>query len=85
MAAPARTRIATTPWALAAWPCHQWAFPTHTFQKMLGKEGGGTGIDDDFAARGFANVGAWILGRNMFGPIRGEWPRPDPGRDGAGR
>ena len=41
---------------------------------MLGKEGGTTGIDDDFAARGFANVGAWILGRNMFGPVRGPWP-----------
>ncbi len=53
---------------------HQWVFPTRTFQKIFGKEGGTTGIDDDFAARGFANVGAWILGRNMFGPIRGPWP-----------
>jgi dihydrofolate reductase len=41
---------------------------------MHGKEGGATGIDDDFAARGFENVGAWILGRNMFGPVRGPWP-----------
>ena len=54
---------------------HQWVFPTRTFQKMLfGKEGGTTGPDDDFAARGFENIGAWILGRNMFGPVRGPWP-----------
>jgi len=54
---------------------HGWAFPTRTFQKKLfGKDGGETGVDDDFAARGFDNVGAWILGRNMFGPVRGPWP-----------
>jgi dihydrofolate reductase len=53
---------------------HQWAFATETFQRMHGKGEGSTGIDNDFAARGFANVGAWILGRNMFGPIRGPWP-----------
>jgi dihydrofolate reductase len=53
---------------------HEWAFATRTFQKMLGGDGGAAGIDDEFAARGFANIGAWILGRNMFGPIRGPWP-----------
>lgn len=54
---------------------HGWALPTRTFQKHLfGSDGGETGVDDDFAARGFANVGAWILGRNMFGPVRGPWP-----------
>jgi len=53
---------------------HQWAFATRTFQKMFGKGEGATGVDDDFAARGFENVGAWILGRNMFGPVRGPWP-----------
>ena len=54
---------------------HEWAFPTRTFQRMVfGKAEGGTGIDEDFAARSFANVGAWILGRNMFGPVRGPWP-----------
>jgi dihydrofolate reductase len=53
---------------------HDWSHPTRTFQKLFGKEGGSTGIDDDFVARGFAGVGAWILGRNMFGPIRGPWP-----------
>ncbi|MCX7174550.1 MAG: dihydrofolate reductase family protein [Proteobacteria bacterium] len=54
---------------------HPWLVPTRTFQRTLfGADGGTTGIDDDFAARGFKNVGAWILGRNMFGPIRGPWP-----------
>ena len=54
---------------------HEWALATRTLQKrVLGREGGETGIDDDFAARGFRNVGAWILGRNMFGPVRGPWP-----------
>jgi dihydrofolate reductase len=53
---------------------HQWFIPTRTFQGMFGKAGGTTGIDDDYAARGIANLGAWILGRNMFGPIRGPWP-----------
>jgi dihydrofolate reductase len=53
---------------------HQWLVPTRTFQrKLFGKEGGTTGVDDDFAARGFQKVGAWILGRNMFGPVRGDW------------
>ncbi len=53
---------------------HGWVFGTRTFQKIHGKDGGTTGIDEDFAARGFSNIGAWILGRNMFGPIRGPWP-----------
>jgi dihydrofolate reductase len=62
------------PLGVGAMALHQWAFATRTFQKMFGNEGGATGVDDDFAARGFSNIGAWILGRNMFGPIRGEWP-----------
>ena len=53
---------------------HGWAFATRTFQRDVGGENGTTGVDDDFAARGFANIGAWIMGRNMFGPIRGPWP-----------
>jgi len=54
---------------------HGWALPTRTFQRrVFGRDGGTTGTDDDFAERGFANVGAWILGRNMFGPVRGPWP-----------
>jgi dihydrofolate reductase len=52
----------------------QWFFGTRTFCAMHGGEGGTTGVDDEFAARGFENVGAWILGRNMFGPVRGPWP-----------
>ena len=52
----------------------EWAFATRTFRTMFGQEGGGTGIDDGFARRGFENMGAWILGRNMFGPVRGPWP-----------
>jgi len=53
---------------------HEWVFATRTFRQMQGGTGGETGTDDDFAARGFENVGAWIIGRNMFGPIRGPWP-----------
>src|SRR5262249_29161031 len=53
---------------------HEWFIPTRTFQETHGKGGGATGVDDDFAAEGFANIGAWILGRNMFGPVRGPWP-----------
>jgi dihydrofolate reductase len=57
---------------------HQWLYGTRTFQRLLGGEGrseaGATGPDDDIAARGFENIGASILGRNMFGPIRGAWP-----------
>jgi len=53
---------------------HQWFFPTRTFQRMHTNGDGAAGVDDEFAARGFQNIGAWILGRNMFGPIRGPWP-----------
>jgi dihydrofolate reductase len=53
---------------------HDWFVPTRTFKEMQGAGSGTTGVDDDFAARGFKNVGACILGRNMFGPIRGPWP-----------
>jgi dihydrofolate reductase len=54
---------------------HEWVLPTRIFQKMLfNKEGGTSGPDNDFAVRGFENIGAWILGRNMFGPVRGAWP-----------
>lgn len=53
---------------------HQWAFKTQTLRQMFGQDGGSTEIDDGFAARGMADLGAWILGRNMFGPVRGPWP-----------
>ena len=53
---------------------HEWAVATQAFKKMGGKDGGTTGIDNDFIVRGFDNIGAWILGCNMFGPVRGPWP-----------
>jgi dihydrofolate reductase len=63
------------PLGLGGEDLHQWFVPTRTFQKnVFGAEGGTTGPDDDFAARGFQNIGAWILGRNMFSPSRGPWP-----------
>jgi len=63
------------PMGVGGMALHEWVFPTRTFQKLLaGKDEGTTGLDNDFAARGFENIGAWILGRNMFGPVRGAWP-----------
>ena len=54
---------------------HEWFYPTRTFQRTIfGKDRGTTGIDDQYAARGFENIGAWIIGRNMFAPSRGPWP-----------
>jgi dihydrofolate reductase len=53
---------------------HDWLVGTHTWRQAHGKEGGTAGIDDEFAARSSRNVGAWIMGRNMFGPVRGPWP-----------
>jgi dihydrofolate reductase len=53
---------------------HEWLVGTRTFQRMIGGDGGTEGVDDEYVAKGFANVGAWILGRNMFGPVRGPWP-----------
>ena len=61
------------PMGVGGMPLHEWVFPTRTFQTMLGKDGGTTGIDDDFAAPAMEGLGAWILGRNMFGPVRGPW------------
>jgi dihydrofolate reductase len=52
----------------------QWFFETRTWRAMQGMEGGSQGTDDEFASRAMANVGAWIMGRNMFGPVRGPWP-----------
>ncbi len=52
---------------------HEWFFHTDIFKKIQGQSGGSTGIDNQMAAQGFENVGAWILGRNMFGPVRGAW------------
>lgn len=53
---------------------HTWMYPTKMFQKMMGKDTGTVGTDNDFAEKSMENIGAWIMGRNMFGPIRGRWP-----------
>lgn len=53
---------------------HTWFYPTRTFRAMIGQDGGTTGPDDDFARASTEGFGAVILGRNMFGPIRGAWP-----------
>ena len=53
---------------------HEWIFPTRMFKKLYGNGEGSEGVDNDFAEKSFENVGAWIMGRNMFGPIRGAWP-----------
>lgn len=55
-------------------PLHDWLVTTRTFRQTYGDEGGTTGVDDEFTRRGFEDIGAWIMGRNMFGPIRGDWP-----------
>ena len=52
----------------------EWFLPTRTWRSMQGESDGETGVDDTMAAAGFADVGAWMLGRNMFGPVRGPWP-----------
>lgn len=73
------------PMGIGGMALHEWVFGTKTFQKMhadfaeslIADKPGRAGIDDDFAARGFEDVGAWILGRNMFGPSRGPWPNDD--------
>jgi dihydrofolate reductase len=52
----------------------EWVFATRMWRRMHGQEGGETGVDNRMAEQGFDNLGAWILGRNMFGPVRGPWP-----------
>lgn len=71
-AGPRQTR--EEPLGIGGEELHEWYFPTRTFQRMGGKAGGITGVDDDFAARFGEGVGAFIMGRNMFGPVRGPWP-----------
>lgn len=62
------------PLGLGCEALHAWFLPTRTFRRMTGHKDGTSGVDEGFAARGFDNIGAWILGRNMFGPVRGPWP-----------
>lgn len=53
---------------------HGWLVNSRTFMRMQGRDGGETGIHEDFAAKSMTGMGAWIMGRNMFGPVRGPWP-----------
>src|SRR5687768_11576222 len=71
-AGPAQDR--QNPLGIGGEELHEWMFPTRTFMAMQKKSGGTTGVDDDFVARSMANVGAWIMGRNMFTTSRGPWP-----------
>lgn len=71
-AGPRQTR--EEPLGVGGEALHDWYVVTRTFRQMVGKDDGTTGVDNDFAKRFGVGVGAWILGRNMFGPIRGPWP-----------
>ena len=71
-AGPRQTR--EEPLGVGGEALHDWLIATRTFQSMIGRTGGTVGVDDDFAARFGVGVGAWIMGRNMCGPIRGAWP-----------
>ena len=53
---------------------HRWMVETNTFRRMSGKSGGSTDVDNELVARDMDGIGAWIMGRNMFGPVRGPWP-----------
>ena len=71
-AGPRQTR--EEPLGIGGEELHEWLFPTRAFQHINGKAGGTTGADNDLAERFGEGIGAWIMGRNMFGPIRGPWP-----------
>jgi dihydrofolate reductase len=64
---------ANNPLGVRGFELHKWFQDTEVFRKIHGQSGGSQGVDNDFAAQSFENVGAWILGRNMFGPVRGAW------------
>jgi len=76
------TQDLANPMGVGGMALHQWVLGTKTFRKiagdfagsLIGDQAGRGGTDDEFAARGFENLGAWIMGRNMFGPVRGPWP-----------
>lgn len=63
-----------TPLGVGGEELHKWMVGTSTFHRMTGRDGGSTGVDNDFVARDMGGIGAWIMGRNMFGPSRGPWP-----------
>ena len=62
------------PLGVRGFELHGWFRHTEVFKKMQGQSGGSTGVDNQMALKSFENVGSWILGRNMFGPVRGPWP-----------
>jgi dihydrofolate reductase len=66
-----------TPLGVGGERLHEWVFATRTGRAMIGRTGGSTGIDDEMMAAGFTGIGATIMGRNMFGPVRGPWPDDD--------
>lgn len=72
--AAGRNQSIENPLGLGGPELFEWFFSTRTWKQMHGHEGGSTGVDNEWAQRGMENVGAWILGRNMFGPVRGSWP-----------
>jgi dihydrofolate reductase len=67
------------PLGIGGFSVHKWHISTRTFQRLHGDGTveGTEGVDDEFEAQGLENIGAWIMGRNMFGPIRGSWPNAD--------
>jgi dihydrofolate reductase len=66
-----------TPLGVRGEELHEWIFETRFWGEMTGQSGGQEGVDNDFLAVGFTGIGAWIMGRNMFGPIRGDWGDSD--------
>jgi dihydrofolate reductase len=63
-----------TPLGIGGENLHPWMLHTREFMKMTGKSGGSAGTDNSLVEKAFENIGAWIMGRNMFGPVRGPWP-----------
>lgn len=74
-----------TPLGVGGEEMHDWLVNTRTFKQMQKQEGGDTGVDETFAAAGFENIGAWIMGRNMFAHSRGPWPKDDSWRGWWGK
>ncbi|MBL0175896.1 MAG: dihydrofolate reductase [Ignavibacteria bacterium] len=64
----------TNPLGVRGFELMEWVLQSRSWRRMHGKEGGEEGVDNNFVEQGFDGIGAWILGRNMFGPVRGPWP-----------
>lgn len=72
-----RDQSPDNPFGIGGAGLHEWMYATRTFKSQFGEHDGETGTDDDLTARGNEDIGAWIMGRNMFGPVRGDWPDND--------